>query len=131
MKPGPLLLYDGGCASCSWWVGQVSRRDRRRTFRFASLDSALGREVLARAGLPPEYAGSIVLRRADGRISTKSTAALGVATGLGWPWRALAILRLVPRPLRDAAYDLVARHRRRARGETCEVGERGTGSGER
>lgn len=112
MTPSPLLLYDGTCGFCAWWVQQVLRRDRRRAFHFAALDSGVGREVVAQAGLPAGYGDSIVLRRPDGRVFTKSTAALRVAVELGWPWRALGAFLAVPRPLRDVAYDFVARRRR-------------------
>lgn len=111
MTPAPLLLYDGSCGFCSWWVQQILRRDRRRVFRFAALASDPGRTVLAAAGLPEDYADSIVLRRADGRVFTRSTAALRAAIELGWPWRALAAFLLVPPPVRDAIYDFIARRR--------------------
>ena len=66
-----------------------------------------------------------MLRRPDGRVFTKSGAVLRVAIELGWPWRALAVFLVVPPPLRDAVYDLVARHRRRGLvGEACDIGER-------
>ncbi|MGH7586871.1 MAG: thiol-disulfide oxidoreductase DCC family protein [Gemmatimonadales bacterium] len=108
----PLLLYDGSCGFCSWWVRQVLRRDRRRRFRFAALGSAVGRGVLTGANLPPDYHDSIVLRRMDGSVFTKSGAALRVAIDLGWPWRFLGLCLAVPRPARDAVYDLIARRRR-------------------
>jgi predicted DCC family thiol-disulfide oxidoreductase YuxK len=57
----------------------------------------------------------IVLR--EDRLLTGSDASLAIYEGLGWPWRAAAILRLVPRPLRDAAYRLVARNRYRLFGQ--------------
>ena len=83
------------------------------------------REVLADAGLPAGYGDSIVLRRADGRVFTKSGAALRVAIEIGGPWRAVAAFLAVPPPLRDAAYDIVARHRRRRlAGEACDLGGR-------
>jgi len=125
MTPALLLLYDGSCGLCSWWVQQILRRDRRRAFRFAALDSGLGREVLTGSGMPEGYEDSIVLRQPDGRVFTKSGAALRVAIELGWPWRALAAFLAVPPPIRDAVYDVVARHRRRRLvGEACDLGER-------
>ena len=108
----PLLLYDGSCGFCSWWVRQVLRRDRRRRFRFAALASAVGREILLGASLPPEYDDSIVLRRTDGGVFTKSGAVLRAAIDLGWPWRLLGLFLAVPRPARDVVYDLVARRRK-------------------
>lgn len=114
IAPGvpPLLLYDGSCGFCSWWVRQVLRRDRRRRFRFAALGSAVGRQILVGSSLPPEYGDSIVLRRSDGRVFTRSGAALRVAVDLGWPWRLLGLLLAVPRPVRDAVYDFIARRRK-------------------
>jgi len=49
----------------------------------------------------------------DDGVHTKSDAALRIAARLGWPWSWLPVLRLVPRGLRDAVYDLIARHRYR------------------
>jgi predicted DCC family thiol-disulfide oxidoreductase YuxK len=129
MRPAPLLLYDGSCAFCSWWARQILRLDRRRRFRLASLGSATGRELLRASGLPEDFEDSIVLRSPDGRTFTRSGAALRIAHELGWPWRALGVLRAVPRPVRDAAYDAIARRRRRIPppGHACPVRAEGEG----
>lgn len=111
-----MLLYDGTCGFCAASVRFILRRDRRHTLRFAALDSGAGREVRARH---PELAGvdSMIWVEAPGgageRVLIRSDAALRIGRYLGGPWRAAAIGRLVPRPLRDAAYDFVARHRHR------------------
>ena len=111
----PVLLYDGTCGFCAESVQLVLRHDRRRTLRFAALQGQFGEAVRARH---PE------LRRIDsvvwvdpaasgkpGRVLVRSDAALQVARYLGGWWRLLEVGRLVPRPVRDAAYDLIARHR--------------------
>jgi predicted DCC family thiol-disulfide oxidoreductase YuxK len=52
----------------------------------------------------------------DGRehVRVRSDAALAIAAYLAGPWRPLAaVARVVPRPLRDRTYDLIARHRHR------------------
>jgi predicted DCC family thiol-disulfide oxidoreductase YuxK len=90
--------------------------------RFAPLDGAFARAVLARH---PELRDidSVVWVEAEAgdateRVLTRSTAALRVASYLGGWWRLATIARLVPRPLRDAVYRLIARHRHRlSRGE--------------
>ena len=109
-----LVLYDGGCGLCHRSVLFLLRRDTDGTlFRFAPLGGeAFAREVPeeARAGLPD----SIVLVSAEGRLLVRSEAALHALGRLGRGWRAASrLLRLVPGPLRDAAYDLVARFRLR------------------
>ena len=94
------------------------RHERGRgTLRFATLQGPLG-EGARRAH--PELAGvdSVIwLEPGSGRVLVRSEAALAVAAYLGGPWRALAALgRLVPRRLRDAVYDLIARNRYRIAG---------------
>jgi len=112
---GPVLLYDGTCGFCAESVQLVLRHDRRGTLKFAPLDGAFGQAVRARH---PELAtvDSVVWYEPDpagggARLFTRSSAALRVARYLGGPWRLAGAARLVPAVVRDALYDLVARHR--------------------
>jgi predicted DCC family thiol-disulfide oxidoreductase YuxK len=118
-----VVLFDGCCVFCNRGVDFVLRRDRRAHFRFAASQSEPGRRLLAAHGLP-ERPGSIVLIE-EGRAFLGSTAVLRIARGLGLPWSVLAALLLVPRPLRDAAYGLVAARRRSLFGtrEACRIPE--------
>ena len=112
---GPeVLFYDGGCGLCHRAVRFVLWADPEgRAFRFAPLGGAtFEAEVPAaeRAQLPD----SLVLRTAEGALLTRSAGVLHLLRRLGGVWRGLALLfGLVPRPLRDAAYDFVARIRLR------------------
>lgn len=110
---GPVLLYDGTCGFCAESVQLVLRHDRRGTLLFAALQSPFGRRVRQRH---PE------LDRVDsviwvdppmdrGRVLIRSDAALRVARYLGGWWRLALVFLLLPRALRDAGYDLVAKHR--------------------
>jgi predicted DCC family thiol-disulfide oxidoreductase YuxK len=45
------------------------------------------------------------------RALMRSDAVLAVTSRLGMPWRLLTIARIIPRPLRDAAYRWIARNR--------------------
>src|SRR5438105_192097 len=110
----PVLLYDGLCAFCNGAVRHVLARDRTGRIRFAPLQGAFARDVLARH---PELRGvdslMLVERDASGEehVWTRSEAALRIARRLGGAWRGAAVLRLIPRVVRDAAYDLFARFR--------------------
>lgn len=110
-----LVLYDGACGFCSRLVRFLLDHDRRATFRFASLQSAVGRTVVERAGGDPRVLTSVHVvpnyNRANATILTKSDAVLFVAGELGWPWAAARILRRLPTAFRNRVYDLVARHR--------------------
>lgn len=127
MSNPPLLLYDGLCALCNGTVRFILARERRRDLRFAPLQGAHAREVLDRH---PAAAGadSVVWVEWMGgqeRVLTRSDAALRIAAYLGGPWRMLLGFRVVPRFLRDAVYDLIARYRYRVFGRypECPVPE--------
>ncbi|MGN6391120.1 MAG: thiol-disulfide oxidoreductase DCC family protein [Gemmatimonadales bacterium] len=124
-EPAPVLLYDGTCGFCAESVQLVLRHDRRRTLRFAALQGGFGAEVRSRH---PELArvDSVVwvepAREGRGeRVLVRSDAALSVARYLGGWFHVARLASLLPRPLRDAGYNLVARHRHRllADGPSC------------
>jgi predicted DCC family thiol-disulfide oxidoreductase YuxK len=111
-RDGPIILFDGACGFCSRTVVFVVERDRHARFRFAPLQSNVGQAALRSAGLPTDDLDTVVLLD-DGKVYTKSTASLKIAGGLRMPWRLLKLLLVVPRPIRDAVYDIVARNRHR------------------
>ena len=122
-----LVLYDGVCGLCNRLLQFLLRHDHRRVFSFASLQSAVGQAIIARSGGVPEELTSFYVvadyQTATLRTFTKSNAALFVAAELGWPWKAARWLHIVPRALRDHAYDAIARSRYRVFGryDSCLV----------
>lgn len=118
---GPILLYDGSCGLCQRAVRFILAREAAPVLRFASLQSRVATELLAPFGiaLPPEPDTLWLID--GGRLFGHSSGALRIARGLRWPWRALAWLWIVPRPVRDAVYRWVAARRYRwfGRDETC------------
>lgn len=106
----PVIVFDGVCLLCSRWVGFVLRHDRRAHIRFAAMQSASGRALLAGHGLDADDPLSF-LYVADGRGYSDSDAIIRVLTSFGGAWRLAAALRVIPRGLRDAGYRLIARHR--------------------
>jgi predicted DCC family thiol-disulfide oxidoreductase YuxK len=119
---GPVVVFDGVCGLCNATVDFLMRRDRRKRLRFASNQSAAGRALLARFGVDPEDVRTVYLIEGD-RLSRKSSAALRIARTLGLPWKLAYALVIVPRFLRDAVYDWVARNRYKWFGkkETCRL----------
>jgi len=120
-----LILYDGVCGLCSRLNQFVLPRDRQRLFHFASLQSAAGRSALKTFDHTSEDLTTFYVlanyRSAAPVQFAKSRAALFVMTTLGWPWRAAGLLYIVPKPLADRIYDVIARHRYRlfGRHEHC------------
>ena len=106
------VFYDGTCGACHAGVRFVLAEDRRGTsLRFAPLDGATAEREFgaSRASLPDSF----VVRTDSGELLVRSAAAIHVLERLGGTWRALAaLLRLVPRPVRDAGYDAFARIRK-------------------
>ena len=105
-----IVLFDGVCNLCNSSVHFIIARDPAARFRFAALDSAAGQRLLAESGLSGSL--SVVLIE-NGRAYTRSAAALRIARRLRFPWPLLYALIVVPRPLRDAVYDWIARNRYR------------------
>ena len=119
----PILLYDGVCGLCNRLVQFILRRDRKAIFRFASLQSPLAARILARHGANPIDLDTVyVVLNYDlpnERLLSRPGAVLFVLKQLGAPWRSASfLLQLLPRFLRNASYNAVARHRYRIFGRT-------------
>jgi predicted DCC family thiol-disulfide oxidoreductase YuxK len=112
---GPVLLYDGTCGLCAASVRFVLDHDAGGELRFATLDSAFGHAVRARHPELDDVDSVVWVERGDRgeRVLTRSTAAIRVARYLGGWWRLAAFAWIVPRPIRDAIYRLIAKHRHR------------------
>lgn len=116
-----LIYFDGRCGLCDRFVAFVLRHDRRERYRFAPLEGETARVRLAHLA-HPEASPTVILD--DGsRLRFRSDAALAILAGLGGAWRAMAMFRIVPPPLRDLAYRVVARYRHRwfGRRDACRV----------
>ena len=106
----PLFLFDGHCVLCSGGVARLMRLRRANRLQFASAQSPLGRALFAHYGEDPDQTYLLI---DDGRAYGRSDGYLRLCRLLGGPWHLLRALTLVPRPLRDAAYAVIARNRYR------------------
>lgn len=114
--PDGVVLYDGICVLCSGMFRFVATRDQAARFRFTPVQGGYGRWLAGRLGIDPEHPDTIAVV-VCGRALLHSDAAIAMLRELpGWRW--VGALLLAPRPLRDWAYDLVARHRYRLFGRT-------------
>lgn len=118
----PIILFDGVCNLCNSSVDFVIDRDPEARFRFASLQGEIGRGLLRQHDVAPEAMDSVVLIE-EGRVHTRSTAALRIARRLPFPWPLFSIFFILPALLRDFFYDLIARNRYRwfGRRESCRM----------
>ena len=115
--PSPaLVLFDGVCNLCDHSVQFIIRRDPGKRFRFASLQSPVGEEMQRRFNLPPDALDSVLLVEGD-RVYNRSTAALRILRRMNGLWPLLSVCLLVPRPIRDGVYNLIAKNRYRMFGK--------------
>jgi predicted DCC family thiol-disulfide oxidoreductase YuxK len=116
----PLIVFDGYCGLCSRVVQFALRHDRDARLRFLQAQSDLGDALYRHYSLDATTYETFILLN-DGVAHFASDAALELANILGYPWRIAAILRVLPRAVRDAVYFFIARNRMRffGRSETC------------
>ena len=106
---GPIVLFDGVCNFCNGAVNFIISIDKRKIFRFASLQSETGQQLRAKYDIGPDV-DSVILIDND-RAYTHSAAGLRIYKLLGGAWSLLYALIVIPRPLRDYFYKVFARNR--------------------
>ena len=110
-----VILYDGVCVFCSRWIRFIAARDVARRFRFTAIQSGYGTRLAQTLGIDPDDPDTNAVVH-GGVAYFKSDGALMVLSHLpGWRWT--SYLRVVPKPLRDIVYNLVARNRYRIFGK--------------
>jgi predicted DCC family thiol-disulfide oxidoreductase YuxK len=110
-----VILYDGVCVFCSRWIRFIAERDVARRFRFTAIQSGYGTRLAQALGIDPGDPDTNAVVH-GGVAYFKSDGALTVLSHLpGWRWT--SYLRVVPKPLRDIVYNLVARNRYRIFGK--------------
>lgn len=116
-----IILYDGVCNLCNASVRFVLARDHKDYFRFAPLQSDIGRTLAAQYDLSPDLSTFFLI---DGsKAYEKSLAWLEIMRLLGEPWSALYVFKLVPGAIRDWLYNLIGRNRYQwfGRQDSCPV----------
>ncbi|MDM1046015.1 DUF393 domain-containing protein [Myroides sp. 1354] len=110
-KNKKIVLFDGVCNLCDNVVNKVIAADYRDQFRFTSLDSELGQQILQQIGVDRAQTDSIVLYIPGEAYYVKSQAALMIAKYLGGWYSLLTIFLILPTKLADSLYDYIAKNR--------------------
>ena len=110
-----VILFDGVCVFCSRWVRFVADRDTQKRFRFTTIQSVYGARLAQALGIDPDdpdtnavVQGGVTYKKSDGALTVLSSLP---------GWRFARLFFAVPRPLRDAFYNLIARNRYRIFGK--------------
>lgn len=117
-----VVIFDGVCKLCTSSLTFILRHEAAQELRFAPMQSAAGKHLMQKFGIDPTQMKTFVVI-ADGRAYVRSDAAVRVSRFLRGGWKLLGIVRIIPRPIRDYVYDLVARNRYRlfGRHDACIV----------
>lgn len=110
MQEYPVIVFDGICNLCESSVKFVIRRDSKRKFKFASAQSKAGEEIQEQFGFDAIKDETVVLIK-NRRAFFRSDAAIEIAKELDGYWKAISLIRIVPRPIRDFVYKGIARRR--------------------
>ena len=114
-----IVLFDGVCNLCSSSVQFIIKRDKKNQFLFGSLQGKTGQHYLEKFGLSTNNFHSFMLIE-DGRLYTRSAAALRMLKHLGGGWSLLYGLMIIPAFIRDAVYNLLANNRYKWFGKKAE-----------
>lgn len=106
-----IVLFDGVCNLCNGAVQYIIKRDKTDTFRYAALQSEIGEQLVAERAIDTSKVDSIILIEPGVAYFTKSDAALEIGKSFGGAWKLLQLFVWIPKSIRDAVYDIVARNR--------------------
>lgn len=119
-----IILFDGFCHFCNRTVNTIIAHDKAVQFQFATNQSNAAKDLMLKLGINQDLLNSVVLIE-DDQVYTKSDAVIKIASNLtGWP-SVFRLLKWMPKPLRDYAYELIAKNRYALFGkkETCRIPE--------
>ncbi|OBX26528.1 putative DCC family thiol-disulfide oxidoreductase YuxK [Gelidibacter algens] len=106
-----LILFDGVCNLCDASVQYIVKHDQHDMFRYTALQSDVGKEIIETFNIDTAKMDSILLYSVEKGIYYKSTAALKIASQLGFPRNLMAIFLIVPPFIRNWVYDYIAKNR--------------------
>ncbi|GGG41164.1 thiol-disulfide oxidoreductase [Dokdonia pacifica] len=121
-KGKKIILFDGVCNLCNSSITFVIKHDPKDLFRYAPLQSDLGKSLMSKHQIDAEKVDSIILVD-QGKAYTKSSAALRIARSLSGGYPLLAAFLIIPPFLRNLVYDYIARNRYKWYGkkESCMI----------
>jgi predicted DCC family thiol-disulfide oxidoreductase YuxK len=115
-----IILFDGECNFCDASVQFIIKRDKKKYFKFASIQSATGQKLLERYSIPKTMDSMVFIE--ENKAFMKSTAALRISRKLDGMWKCFYPFIVIPSLIRDAVYNLIAKNRHKLGKNTkCEI----------
>ena len=105
-----LVLFDGVCNFCNFWIQFALKRDKKNKLMFGSLQGETAQQLLPQHNIDPGIITSVIFIE-DGIAYRDSTAALKICRHLNGGWKLLYALIIVPTFIRDGIYKWIGRNR--------------------
>jgi predicted DCC family thiol-disulfide oxidoreductase YuxK len=106
----PIILFDGVCNFCNRTINIILKYDDQAYFQFAASQSSAAMGIMQAFNLDEKAISSVILIEQE-KVFTETDAVIQIANRLsGWP-SLFRLLKFIPKPIRDFAYDLIAKNR--------------------
>lgn len=120
-KSPQIILFDGVCSICDRSMRFIIKRDPKKKFRFATLQSELGQRLFMEHSIPNDIETMVLIKNDKAYI--QSEAVLRIAKELNGFWPIFAVLQKLPLKFRDYAYKMFSENRYKLFGksEQCSI----------
>lgn len=105
-----IVLFDGVCNFCNYWVRFAIKRDKKKKLRFGTLQGEAAKKLLEKYNFHTTSLNSVILIDKE-RIWTQSSAAIRICKYLNGGWKLFYGLIIIPKFIRDFFYNIIARNR--------------------
>lgn len=114
-----VVLYDGDCGFCNFWVKWILKRDQKKIFSFAALQGEYGQQFLMKNQLNTQHFDTLYVIENDSRFYSQLDAVIYIASQLGGIYTFAKILKLLPLSLRNKLYQTVSKNRKKIMQDQC------------
>ena len=106
----PVILFDGVCNFCNYWVNFAIKRDKKKKLKFTPLQGETAKQLLPQYNIQPNALSSVILID-KGKAYTQSSAAIRICKYLDGGWKLCYGFIIIPKFIRDFFYNIIARNR--------------------
>jgi predicted DCC family thiol-disulfide oxidoreductase YuxK len=110
VNENPILLFDGVCNYCNFWVRFAIKRDKKKQLIYAPLQGDPAKRLLAKYNLNTTKLSSVIMID-KGKVYIQSSAALRMCKYLDGGWKLFYGFMIIPKFIRDFFYNIIARNR--------------------
>lgn len=117
----PIILFDGECKFCNFWIALIQRQKAQHKFKYFPLQSKEGKSLKESYSIDSSIDSVLVI--ANEKLYDRSSAAFKIAQVLGGFWNLALVFWFIPKPFRDWMYGIVAKNRHKffKNRESCEI----------